>query len=85
MNFEPSEERAIMVERFARLLDVESSPARVRGERTAPESLLKRDGPAAFVNLSCRHAHGGRRYGGTSEIHCGVVAERALKLPRTRA
>src|SRR4051812_44583774 len=30
MNFEPSEEQAILVESFARLLDVESSPARLR-------------------------------------------------------
>jgi len=52
---------------------------------TAPESLSKRDGPAAFINLSYRHAHGTRIYGGTSEVHRSVVAERALKLPRTRA
>jgi alkylation response protein AidB-like acyl-CoA dehydrogenase len=52
---------------------------------TAPESLSKRDGPAAYINLSYRHAHGTRIYGGTSEVHRSVVAERALKLPRTRA
>jgi alkylation response protein AidB-like acyl-CoA dehydrogenase len=52
---------------------------------TAPESLSKREGPAAFINLSYRHAHGTRIYGGTSEVHRSVVAERALKLPRTRA
>jgi alkylation response protein AidB-like acyl-CoA dehydrogenase len=51
---------------------------------TAPESLSKRDGPAAFINLSYRHAHGTRIYAGTSEIHRSVIAERALKLPRTR-
>jgi alkylation response protein AidB-like acyl-CoA dehydrogenase len=52
---------------------------------TAPESLSKRSGPAAYINLSYRHAHGTRIYGGTSEVHRSVVAERALGLPRTRA
>lgn len=51
---------------------------------TAPESLAT-DGPAAFINLSYRHAHGTRIYGGTSEVHRSVVAERGLGLPRTRA
>ncbi len=51
---------------------------------TAPESLAT-DGPAAYINLSYRHAHGTRIYGGTSEVHRSVVAERALGLPRTRA
>lgn len=51
---------------------------------TAPESLAT-DGPAAYINLSYRHAHGTRIYGGTSEVHRSQVAERALGLPRTRA
>ena len=51
---------------------------------TAPESLAT-DGSAAYINLSYRHAHGTRIYGGTSEVHRSVVAERALGLPRTRA
>ena len=51
---------------------------------TAPESLAT-DGPAAYINLSYRHAHGTRIYGGTSEVHRSMVAERALGLPRTRA
>ena len=51
---------------------------------TAPESLAT-DGPAAYINLSYRHAHGTRIYGGTSEVHRSVVAERALGMPRTRA
>lgn len=51
---------------------------------TAPESLLT-DGPAAYLNLSYRHAQGTTIYGGTSEVHRSVIAERALGLPRTRA
>jgi alkylation response protein AidB-like acyl-CoA dehydrogenase len=50
----------------------------------APESLIEGDGPAAYINLSYRHAQGTTVYGGTSEIHRSVVAERALNLPRTR-
>jgi alkylation response protein AidB-like acyl-CoA dehydrogenase len=52
---------------------------------TAPLSLTKRDGPAALVNQSYRHAHGTRIYGGTSQIHRSMIAERALGLPRTRS
>jgi alkylation response protein AidB-like acyl-CoA dehydrogenase len=51
----------------------------------APESLLENDGPAAYINLSYRHSQGTTVYGGTSEVHRSVVAERALNLPRTRA
>jgi 3-oxochol-4-en-24-oyl-CoA dehydrogenase len=51
----------------------------------APESLTETTGPAAHINLSYRHAQGTTIYGGTSEVHRSVVAERALNLPRTRA
>ena len=51
---------------------------------TAPLSLTKREGAAALINQSYRHAHGTRIYGGTSEVHRSMVAERALGLPRTR-
>lgn len=51
----------------------------------APASLLDKEGPAAYVNLSYRHAQGTITYGGTSEVHRSVVAERTLNLPRTRA
>ncbi len=51
----------------------------------APDTLSKRPGPAAFINQSYRHAHGGAIYGGTSEIHRSIVAERTLGLPRSRA
>lgn len=51
----------------------------------APESLTETSGPAAYLNLQYRHSQGTTIYGGTSEVHRSVVAERALKLPRTRA
>lgn len=52
---------------------------------TAPLSLSKRAGPAALVNQSYRHAQGTTIYGGTSEVHRSMIAERNLGLPRTRA
>ena len=52
---------------------------------TAPLSLTKREGAAALVNQSYRHAHGTRIYGGTSQVHRSMIAEQALGLPRTRA
>jgi 3-oxochol-4-en-24-oyl-CoA dehydrogenase len=52
---------------------------------TAPHSLSKRAGPAGFLNQCYRHAQGTTIYGGTSEIHRSLIAERALGLPRTRA
>jgi alkylation response protein AidB-like acyl-CoA dehydrogenase len=54
-------------------------------ELTAPLSLSKRDGPAGFLNQCYRHAHGTRIYGGTSEVHRSMIAERNLGLPRSRA
>jgi 3-oxochol-4-en-24-oyl-CoA dehydrogenase len=51
---------------------------------TAPHSLSKRKGPAGALNLAYRHAHGTTIYGGTSEVHRSMVAERGLGLPRTR-
>jgi alkylation response protein AidB-like acyl-CoA dehydrogenase len=51
----------------------------------APESLSKRAGPAGFLNQCYRHAQGTTIYGGTSEIHRSMIAERALGMPRTRA
>ncbi|GGB99136.1 acyl-CoA dehydrogenase [Novosphingobium endophyticum] len=51
---------------------------------TAPVSLSKRDGPAGFLNQCYRHAAGTTIYGGTSEVHRSMVAERGLGLPRTR-
>lgn len=52
---------------------------------TAPHSLSKRAGPAALLNQCYRHAQGTTIYGGTSEIHRSMIAERALGLARTRA
>ena len=54
-------------------------------ELTAPLSLSKRKGAAEFLNVSYRHAHGTRIYGGTSEVHRSMIAERTLGLPRSRA
>lgn len=51
---------------------------------TAPLSLTKREGPAGFINQCYRHAHGTTIYGGTSEVHRSMIAERALGLPRSR-
>ncbi|RLT98736.1 acyl-CoA dehydrogenase family protein [Ketobacter sp.] len=52
---------------------------------TAPYSLANREGPAGELNLCYRHAQGTTIYGGTSEIHRSMIAERALGLPRSRA
>ncbi|MBC2667719.1 acyl-CoA dehydrogenase [Novosphingobium piscinae] len=53
-------------------------------DMTAPLSLTKREGPAAMLNQCYRHAHGTRIYGGTSQVHRSMIAERVLGLPRTR-
>jgi alkylation response protein AidB-like acyl-CoA dehydrogenase len=52
---------------------------------TAPYSLSKRPGPAFYLNQSYRHAQGTTIYGGTSEVHRSMIAERGLGLPRSRA
>ena len=54
-------------------------------ELTAPHSLSKRKGAAGELNLAYRHAHGTTIYGGTSEVHRSMIAEKALGLPRSRA
>jgi 3-oxochol-4-en-24-oyl-CoA dehydrogenase len=51
---------------------------------TAPLSLSKREGAAEAINVAYRHAHGTTIYGGTSEVHRSMIAERALGLPRSR-
>jgi alkylation response protein AidB-like acyl-CoA dehydrogenase len=51
---------------------------------TAPWSLSKRKGPAGAINQDYRHAHGTTIYGGSSEVHRSMVAEKGLGLPRTR-
>jgi alkylation response protein AidB-like acyl-CoA dehydrogenase len=54
-------------------------------ELAAPVSMSSREGPAGFLNLCYRHAHGTRIYGGTSQIHRSMIAERYLGLPRSRS
>jgi 3-oxochol-4-en-24-oyl-CoA dehydrogenase len=61
------------------------SDARDLLDLTAPYSLGKRPGPLGFLNLCYRHAQGTTIYGGTSEVHRSLIAERALGMPRTRA
>ncbi len=51
---------------------------------TAPLSLSKRNGAAEEINVFYRHAQGATIYGGSSEIHRSMIAERGLGLPRTR-
>ncbi|MDE2405128.1 MAG: acyl-CoA dehydrogenase [Sphingomonadales bacterium] len=51
---------------------------------TAPHSLSKRKGPAGTVNLEYRHAHGTTIYGGSSQVHRSMIAEKGLGLPRSR-
>jgi len=51
---------------------------------TAPYSLSKRKGPAGAINQDYRHAHGTTIYGGSSEVHRSMVAEKGLGLPRSR-
>lgn len=61
------------------------SDARDLIDLTAPLSLSKRKGAAEFINQCYRHAQGTTIYGGTSEVHRSMIAERGLGLPRTRA
>jgi alkylation response protein AidB-like acyl-CoA dehydrogenase len=51
---------------------------------TAPESLAFASRDAAFINQCFRHSQVATVYGGTSEIHRSMVAEKQLGLPRTR-
>jgi alkylation response protein AidB-like acyl-CoA dehydrogenase len=51
---------------------------------TAPHSLTDESGPSAVINLTYRHAQATTIYGGTSEVHRSLIAERYLDLPRTR-
>ena len=46
---------------------------------------LLNDGEFGAINLSWRHSHVTRIYGGTSEIHRSMVAEKRLGLPRSRS
>lgn len=61
------------------------SDARDLLDLTAPLSRSKRKGPAEEINVFYRHAQGATIYGGTSEVHRSMIAERGLGLPRTRS
>jgi len=50
----------------------------------APEALAFTSPDAAYINWCYRHSQVATVYGGTSEIHRSMVAERALGLPRSR-
>jgi alkylation response protein AidB-like acyl-CoA dehydrogenase len=51
---------------------------------TAPESLAFESADAACINLAFRHSQVSTIYGGTSEVHRSMIAEKQLGLPRTR-
>jgi alkylation response protein AidB-like acyl-CoA dehydrogenase len=51
---------------------------------TAPESLAYKLPEAAYINQCYRHSQVATVYGGTSEVHRSMVAEKQLGLPRTR-
>jgi len=51
----------------------------------APWSLLQNHGDLGVVELESRKAIQATIYGGTSEVQRSIVAEAALKLPRTRS
>jgi alkylation response protein AidB-like acyl-CoA dehydrogenase len=50
----------------------------------APESLASSDPDAAYINHCFRQAQITVTYGGTSEVHRSMIAERRLGMPRTR-
>jgi alkylation response protein AidB-like acyl-CoA dehydrogenase len=51
---------------------------------TAPESLAFDCEEAALINRFFRHSQVATIYGGTSEVHRSMIAEKQLGLPRTR-
>lgn len=51
----------------------------------APDSLLHDKDGLGYVELGYRQSIGMTIYGGTSEIHRSLIAEQALKMPRSRS
>jgi 3-oxochol-4-en-24-oyl-CoA dehydrogenase len=51
---------------------------------TAPDSLGLSNDAASQINRDHRRAHAATVYGGTSEVHRSMIAERMLGLPRSR-
>lgn len=64
--------------------EVYSADARDLMNLTAPESLTFASADAKCINLSYRHSQVSTIYGGTSEVHRSMIAEKQLGLPRTR-
>ena len=61
-------------------------PAAPPIQATAQEFVAEmRKGAAEEINMFYRHAQGSTIYGGTSEVHRSMIAERGLGMPRTRA
>lgn len=54
-------------------------------EMGGPESILTGTHPLGMVELDHRRAYGTTIYGGTSEVHRSLVAEQALRLPKSRS
>jgi alkylation response protein AidB-like acyl-CoA dehydrogenase len=50
----------------------------------APESLLRGGRSASYIEQCHRHATATTIYGGTSEVHRSLIAEKTLGLPRSR-
>jgi alkylation response protein AidB-like acyl-CoA dehydrogenase len=84
MSFELSQEQQLMQETFARFLNEESPMDRVRAALPSGFDQALWTGLAELGAFSLRVPQAAI-YGGTSEIHRSMIAERALNLPRTRA
>ncbi len=54
-------------------------------EMGGPDSLERGEHPLGMVELGHRRAYATTIYGGTSEIHRSLVAEKALGLPKSRS
>jgi 3-oxochol-4-en-24-oyl-CoA dehydrogenase len=54
-------------------------------EMAGSEALRAGDHPLGMIELDHRRAYGSTIYGGTSEVHRSIVAEQALKLPKSRS
>jgi alkylation response protein AidB-like acyl-CoA dehydrogenase len=53
-------------------------------EMAAPETLRVEQSDTGWIEMEYRRALPSTIYGGTSEIHRSIIAESALKMPRSR-